>query len=621
MADTKSPTDSDKSAVVRIGELSTAAGTAWYTLLGCLAFVAVTLLSITHADVILNSRMIKLPILMIDVPTGLFLSLASVVTTALYINLHLYLNKLWQAFKAAPTDAKLRWTEPDTLGYRPRLADRIPPWLVNDYALTLKVGTDPRDHGRNWLRCGLTVVTVWLAGPAVLGWLWCKSLLGRDLAVTSAILFCLLISVAVGIHSWLQAESRLKQRRAQLSDLLVPTFIALVGLGAGVSLVATGEADRPAWLLPHLDLRHPIVVQGQELVDLSEGWEGAEAQRAEFRKTWCANENVNADVCANVPAQTQLATNALMFDRQTYCTTIGKERRQVRGALDCAHFFRHLDRRFDADWAAMRREALHGVANPDLRRQNLAGASAGQVKLPGARLENTDLSGAWLSESMFEAALLITANLERADAYYADFRLADLTRASLRRANLRDARLEGAILRGATLLRADLRGATLVAANLGGADLRGADLRGAKFHRADLEGAIIAGADLRGAQGLTQQQLDTAVGNRNTQFTPPRLITENPMAIQTPLDVASCWRSPPEDLNALLANPWLSEGDRSGIRRFVCGSEPATRTGRTVRPSPPPIVTAACDAPTSEARLVPASGGGLPDKECLFVEH
>ena len=121
----KSMVEKSKSAIERIEELSSVAGAAWYSLLGCVAFVAVTLLSITHADVILDSRMIKLPIVMVEVPTGLFLSLASVVTMALYINLHLYLNKLWQAFDAAPKDREISSMGP--VGYKPRLADRIHP--------------------------------------------------------------------------------------------------------------------------------------------------------------------------------------------------------------------------------------------------------------------------------------------------------------------------------------------------------------------------------------------------------------------------------------------------------------------------------------------------------------
>ena len=59
--------------------ISSPARTAWFTLLGVLAFVAVTLLSITHADILLDARMIALPVVGVSVPTNLFLLLTPVV--------------------------------------------------------------------------------------------------------------------------------------------------------------------------------------------------------------------------------------------------------------------------------------------------------------------------------------------------------------------------------------------------------------------------------------------------------------------------------------------------------------------------------------------------------------
>jgi curved DNA-binding protein CbpA len=92
--------------------------------------------------------------------------------------------------------------------------------------------------------------------------------------------------------------------------------------------------------------------------------------------------------------------------------------------------------------------------------------------------------------------------------------------------------LNHAVLVHATLIEANLAGAALVDADLSdsrlnGADLRGADLRSAKFADADLtdarlDGAFVCGADLRLARGLTQQQIDRALGNQNTTL-PPEL--------------------------------------------------------------------------------------------------
>lgn len=79
------------------------------------------------------------------------------------------------------------------------------------------------------------------------------------------------------------------------------------------------------------------------------------------------------------------------------------------------------------------------------------------------------------------------------------------------RREYRGADLVGRKLRGADLRGANLRGAYLIGVDLGGADLTGADLTGA-----DLRGADLGHARLAGALFLTQAQLNSATGNRDT---------------------------------------------------------------------------------------------------------
>jgi uncharacterized protein YjbI with pentapeptide repeats len=86
-------------------------------------------------------------------------------------------------------------------------------------------------------------------------------------------------------------------------------------------------------------------------------------------------------------------------------------------------------------------------------------------------------------------------------------------RADLTKANLRGANLAGAYLRGANLAGANLRGADLFGANLRGANLAGANLRGADLTRADLRGA-----DLTGAEGVSQEQINEALGDKDTKL-------------------------------------------------------------------------------------------------------
>jgi pentapeptide repeat protein len=110
------------------------------------------------------------------------------------------------------------------------------------------------------------------------------------------------------------------------------------------------------------------------------------------------------------------------------------------------------------------------------------------------------------------------ANLEGAYLWGADFRGAYLRRTNLRSAYLRDALLQGAYLwgadlEGAYLMRVKLEGAYLRSVNLINTYLTGADLWGA-----DLRGAYLRGADLTGTLGITQEQINSAIGNATTKL-------------------------------------------------------------------------------------------------------
>jgi len=114
-----------------------------------------------------------------------------------------------------------------------------------------------------------------------------------------------------------------------------------------------------------------------------------------------------------------------------------------------------------------------------------------------------------------------------------DLRATDLSEAKLSRSNLSGANLLGAYLIGTKFNDASLHGACLIDANLFGAFLDRADLSGAFLNGAQilgagltganltwalLDGADLTGADLRQTKGLTQAQIDAAIGNSTTQL-------------------------------------------------------------------------------------------------------
>jgi uncharacterized protein YjbI with pentapeptide repeats len=558
--------DDSSARIKRIDELSSPARGAWFTLLGVLAFVAVTLLSITHADILLDSRMIDLPVVGVSVPTYLFLVLTPVVVTVLYTNLHLYLLKLWQAFRRAPTDAELG---PDR-----SLADHVQPWLVNDYALTLKNGTTPGDHHRTLLRNIITLFTVWWAPLGVLVWMWYVALLTRDLRVILVILASIVICALVGLHSWLRAHQWLQQRRSSMIPLATHAAVAVLALfGIVASWDATLSAAEDSLVDRLPGLPHQLRVDRENLVGGTV--QGALAQRAEFRRAWCGLAELPTDICGSVPAATPFETNRVILDRRAHC----RSELGIDGAKlveRCDGYFLELDRKFDAAWAEARREKLANLPRLDLSGRNLAGASAEDVNLAAARMEGVDLSGARLPWARLEGAALKGANLAYASAFYADLAYADLTWATLDGANLESAKLQGSVLRGARLQGANLNHVNLVAADLTNADLRGARLRFAKLHRADLSGALIAGADLTEATGLTQAQLDRAIGDASTRLTAPRVVLPKPRVIVpsdrpvlAPFRVSTCWPGAPGDLRELLSRPRIPDGYRKELEAIA----------------------------------------------------
>jgi hypothetical protein len=78
--------------------------------------------------------------------------------------------------------------------------------------------------------------------------------------------------------------------------------------------------------------------------------------------------------------------------------------------------------------------------------------------------------------------------------------------------------LENAQLNVAYLAGADLREAHLEGAHMGGSHLKNANLTACYLERADLWEAHVEGANLTDAKGLTQSQLDQALGDSSTQL-------------------------------------------------------------------------------------------------------
>jgi uncharacterized protein YjbI with pentapeptide repeats len=110
---------------------------------------------------------------------------------------------------------------------------------------------------------------------------------------------------------------------------------------------------------------------------------------------------------------------------------------------------------------------------------------------------------------------LSSANLKGTDSQENMFVLdnANLRGANLTGANLEYISMEGSILRYIHLVDTDLSNANLSNVDLGRAYFENVDLSGA-----NLSGTDLSGVDLRDSTGLTQEQIDEAIGDERTQL-------------------------------------------------------------------------------------------------------
>jgi uncharacterized protein YjbI with pentapeptide repeats len=155
-------------------------------------------------------------------------------------------------------------------------------------------------------------------------------------------------------------------------------------------------------------------------------------------------------------------------------------------------------------------------AKTDLRKVDLTGADLTRVDLSNAKLEGVNF-GCGRAKTDGSCARLALANLQGAQMTGATLYNADLTLANLSAADLAGATLNGALLLGARLEKAKLPGASLEGAALAGVSMEFAELQGATLNKADLRGSILTGAQLQGAylqdsilQGASLQSAEMA---------------------------------------------------------------------------------------------------------------
>jgi len=170
----------------------------------------------------------------------------------------------------------------------------------------------------------------------------------------------------------------------------------------------------------------------------------------------------------------------------------------------------------DADRKEKTNEVSLQLRGRDLRYARLDGSDLHRADLTGADLSHANLARADISKARLHKADMRNSNLN-----WADIHGANLSEAKLRNATLRAANLEGADLTRSDLSKAMLSWSKMKNANLSRADMRGAivswaDMDGAKLVWTDLDDANLFGASLRNSN-LANWQLERTVLN-NVDF-------------------------------------------------------------------------------------------------------
>jgi hypothetical protein len=439
------------------------ARTAWLAFLLLLTYVVVTLASVSHKDLLLNSP-VRLPIINADIPLVGFFQYAPAMLLLVYLSLlvqHVILARKYRRF----TDALAAYE----LKARTRHVARE--W-VHSYVFS-QILAGPEANRITRLMMQLIVYVTFAVLPIVtLLYFQIKFLPFHEVWITYWHRFAVILGFAMLILLTPIMQHAPPKRKWDIR--LGPQAEAWEASGRQVALVL---------------LLLPIVVSFSWLIaTVPDEW-------IDRRLGFVAP--VTAGIGADGEAQLlNPIVRRLVYDRIPDDDNKGWWRRWLLsyrvlivedsdlGAADDAKI---VLRERNFRYALLNRSDFH---HADLTWADLRGAQLWKSLAKG-RLNDTQLQGASLKEAEFQGAQMSSAAMQGADLRGALLQGADLSYTKLQGADLSGAQLQGADLRGARLQGADLQGAQLQDADLQGAELRGAVLASAEIWLARFPSGLV----------------------------------------------------------------------------------------------------------------------------------
>ncbi len=501
------------------------------------------ILTVSDAQILRNASSLPLASRRNELPLVQFFLFCPVLLGGLYLWLHVYLQRLWEATAALPA-----------IFENGRGLDASLPWLVRWPAHSYFKWLRERRSALAGIEKATCMILLYWAAPATMLLFWARYLTLQD--VRGTILHILLITAAVsaaiyfprstarafgsddsGLPAADSAAAHAGEAPSPRRSDIVLGSISGAGRGGSLRTASGGISAESAVAVADLPLRSSVPVDEAvaELLQSTEADspEPLEAQPRTAAKStgvWRriplgvafgfillllaigtiggAPHNGNAAQGIGPASPRTWAADAFWligYDpfAQVNETEISRKPEGWTGSED------QLGRAEGAGMNGIRLRYLQGYS-AFLAKARLRQADLRYVYLSEADLRQANLRGASLRFAVLERARLDNASLQSADLAHAN-----LIRASLEKADLSFASLAGTLLLdakadGAVLYGADLHSASLERAALGQADLREADLEGANLSMSDLHEAYLSSAKMAGAK-LDQARLGGAI--------------------------------------------------------------------------------------------------------------
>lgn len=579
----------------------------WYLSLGVQVYLLVTLIAVEDADFFVVARSTDLPVLGVSVPTASFFVFAALLCFALYVSLHIHLQRLWTEV------VKL-------MAQNHVLLDQVQPWIVIDMLKISYGSKEVKSRQMSRVVQLFAICGIWLFTPSLLIAFWWRYMTSHNTPNSLLLGLLVTLSVNVALTSWRSFRRlKLEKRQPPRAFTFTALFVLLLCLSSSISLGRTSHSttflwseDGPSITVPSLTIYRsppddhilreglqeayeqqsefkrfiadnvpfvakiyglaPINLRGVELVERPTDWLPSSIARRSSTEEICDALGYDADRCDLVDWLGGELSDKQVNDRMNWCSEKDIE-------VNCLASFEWQDDWARSTWGGMRARARLALPNLDLRNADLRGADLTGAFLVGADLTGARLDFAVLNGADFEGANLEDAVLSSVSAWRTNFQWVNGWRSNWIYAVLYGADLSSGRLRGVNFFRADFWHVEITDADLWGASFRESKLRSVDFSRSkfwggtwqgtSVEGVRLFGTDLSYVSGLTQMMLNSTIGDGSTVLT-----TRDQWDPRPNHRIAECWKDVPASVAQVPARPGIVRFGYVAPVDWICsGSE------------------------------------------------